>query len=71
MKWWRQCYLKLNSGLVHENSCYRQVEMELTLRDKWSCVIMCLYQVWAALELEEVIWAVSLSSLRMAHGQEV
>lgn len=35
----------------------------LTLRDKWSCVIMCLYQVQAAPVLEEVICAVSLSSL--------
>lgn len=63
MKWWRQCYLKLNSGSVHESSHYHQVEMGLTLRDKWSCVIMCLYQVQAALVLEKVIWAMSLSSL--------
>ncbi len=71
MKCWRQCYLKLNSGLVHESSYYYQVEMGLTLRDKWSCVIMCLYQVQAALELEEVTWAVSLSSLHEWHaGQE-
>lgn len=71
MKWWRQCYLKLNSGLVHESSYYHQVEMGLTLRDKWSCVIMCLYQVQAALVLEEVTWAVSLSSLHEWHaGQE-
>ena len=71
MKWRKQCYLKLNSGSVHESSYHRQVEMGLTLRDKWSCVIMCLYQVQAALVLEEVIWAVSLSSFHEWHaGQE-
>lgn len=71
MKWWRQCYLKLNSGLVHGSSYYHQVEMGLTLRDKWNYVIMGLYQVQAAWALEEVIWAVSLSSLHERHiGQE-
>lgn len=44
-------------------SYYHQVEMGFTLRDKWSCVIMCLYQVQAAPVLGEVILAVSLSSL--------
>lgn len=53
MKWQRQCYLKLHGGSVHESSHYHRVEMGLTLRDKWSSVIMCLYHVHAALVLEK------------------
>lgn len=56
---------------MHESSHYHQVEMGLTLRDKWSCVIMCLYQVQAALVLENVIWAMSLSSLARRPGSMV
>lgn len=62
---------EIELGSVCASPYYRQVEMGLTLRDKWSCVIMCLYQVQAALVLEGVIWAVSLSSPHEWHaGQE-
>ena len=55
---------------MRESPYYRQVEMGLTLRDKWSSVITCLYQVQAALVLEGVIWAVSLSSPHEWHASQ-
>ena len=69
MKWRKQCYLKLNSGLVHESSYHRQVEMGLTLRDKWSCVIMCLYQVQAACDAgRSHLWPVLVTSPKWHFG---